>query len=57
LDHPNILKMLGMCVSVDFPSIIFEYMEKGSLFGLLHKKKQQLSQKQRKSILLDVANG
>mmetsp|Transcript_3248 Transcript_3248/g.6689 ORF Transcript_3248/g.6689 Transcript_3248/m.6689 type:complete len:888 (+) Transcript_3248:705-3368(+) len=57
LRHPNIVLFMGICIERDL-SIISEYCSGGSLFRLLHDRKDiELSWSQRMKILKDVARG
>ncbi len=41
--HPNIVLLVGICSLPPNIAIVTEYIERGSLYDLLHKKKTQLS--------------
>jgi serine/threonine protein kinase len=60
LRHPNIALLMGVIPQIPNIVIVFEYVEQGSLFNLLHMKKTgagkvELSQPQRLRIALDMA--
>jgi len=55
LRHPNILLILGVCS--DPVCIIAEYMDKGSLFDVLHVKKEKLDRKTKVKAIIQVARG
>lgn len=68
LTHPNILLLLGACVSPTGLYIITEFMTKGSLYNILHddvinrgnknhKPIEKPSLEQRLKLLLDAAKG
>ncbi len=43
LSHPHLMNLIGVCLSDDsFPLIIMPYMENGSLFNYLKKKRTDL---------------
>lgn len=42
LRHPNITLLMGVMPNIPQIVIVFEYMNKGSLFNLLHHKKTQM---------------
>jgi len=45
--NPYLVKIYGYIRTRKMLGIVLEYMEKGSLFDLLHKRKERLSQLQR----------
>jgi len=38
LDHPNVIKTIGVCTKDIYPCIIMEYCEKGGLFDVLRNE-------------------
>lgn len=54
---PNVILLVGVCVEEGNYSLIFEFMEGGSLFDLIHEKQQVFSQKQVLKISIQIANG
>jgi len=57
LRHPNTLQFLGTCKIEEDICIVTEYMEKGSLYQLLHKDDVQVPYSLVKKIALDVSQG
>jgi hypothetical protein len=60
--HRNILKLLGCCLRVDVPLLVYEYAAKGSLEDLLHGKnnyqqREPLSLRSRLDIAIGSAQG
>ena len=43
LKHPNIVLYMGICITADKFILVIEYMENGSLFDQLHKKKKKFT--------------
>jgi serine/threonine protein kinase len=41
--HPNIVLLVGICSIPPNLAIVTEYIERGSLYDVLHKKKTQFS--------------
>ena len=41
--HPNIVLLVGICSIPPNLEIVTEYIERGSLYDVLHKKKTQFS--------------
>ena len=43
-DHPNVMTMIGVCVSIGGgPAIVMPYMENGSLLSYLRKDKKNIT--------------
>ena len=43
-DHPNVMTLIGVCVSIGGgPAIIMAYMENGSLLSYLRKDKKNIT--------------
>ena len=43
-DHPNVMTMIGVCVSIGGgPAIVMPYMENGSLLSYLRKDKKDIT--------------
>eukprot|EP00002_Diphylleia_rotans_P032501 TRINITY_DN6834_c0_g1_i1.p1 TRINITY_DN6834_c0_g1~~TRINITY_DN6834_c0_g1_i1.p1 ORF type:complete len:423 (+),score=68.55 TRINITY_DN6834_c0_g1_i1:140-1270(+) len=57
LDHPNILKMVGICVQQPNLCIVLEYMSNGSVEDLLKNKEFNWTNEVRQQMLRDAANG
>eukprot|EP01088_Endostelium_zonatum_P015504 TRINITY_DN3836_c0_g1_i1.p1 TRINITY_DN3836_c0_g1~~TRINITY_DN3836_c0_g1_i1.p1 ORF type:complete len:678 (-),score=150.23 TRINITY_DN3836_c0_g1_i1:6-2039(-) len=57
LRHPNILQLLATYLDPPDLCIIMEYMERGSLYNVIHDKTFSLSWKIMRSILMDAARG
>jgi len=57
LNHPNIIRLFGVCVTPDHWSLVLEIAKRGSLSSILYKKKTKLSWTRRLNIALDVARG
>ena len=52
--HPNIVLLVGICSIPPNLAIITQYIERGSLYDLLHKKKVQLSESDKRKIVKQV---
>ncbi|TQD90376.1 hypothetical protein C1H46_024078 [Malus baccata] len=60
VNHGNLVKLEGFCIDSedDCCYLIYEYVENGSLYSLLHENKnEKLSWKTRLQVAIDVANG
>nr|GEU74904.1 serine/threonine-protein kinase EDR1-like [Tanacetum cinerariifolium] len=59
LRHPNVILFLGACTRPPHLSMVTEYMERGSLYYLIHLsgQKKQLSWRRRLKMLRDICRG
>ena len=57
LKHPNIVLYMGMCITVSQYQLVTEYMNKGSLFDQIHKKKTSFIPEEQLEIIDDIARG
>lgn len=48
---------MGMCITANKYTLITEYLENGSLFDQLHRKKRKFSSEEQEEILFDVVKG
>uniref|UniRef100_A0A0G4GN76 Protein kinase domain-containing protein n=1 Tax=Chromera velia CCMP2878 TaxID=1169474 RepID=A0A0G4GN76_9ALVE len=56
LRHPNIALFLGVCVADGYQSIVSEFVEGGSLYDWLHRRKRFLTAAQSLSIAEGICN-
>lgn len=56
-DHPNIVKLIGICVQKQPIMIVMELVEGGSLLMFLRKNAASLEQRQMMSMCRDTAAG
>lgn len=52
--HPNIVLLIGICSVPPNLAIVTEFVKYGSLYDLLHKKKVNLSDSERKKIIIQI---
>ncbi|KAM3213870.1 hypothetical protein ACQJBY_066356 [Aegilops geniculata] len=57
IQHVNLVRLLGFCTSGDHKMLVYEYMPRGSLDGLLFRDGTCLSWRDRYCIMLGVARG
>ncbi|KAE8769564.1 Wall-associated receptor kinase 4 [Hordeum vulgare] len=58
MNHPNVLKLMGCCLQLDVPMLVYEFAANGSLRDTLHRnKRQNLSTELRLDIAIGSAKG
>jgi tRNA A-37 threonylcarbamoyl transferase component Bud32 len=57
LDHPNIVKLIGLCVSDGGPMLVMELVPRGNLRAILADSAVKLPWKQKMAMLRDAALG
>ncbi|XP_062222042.1 probable serine/threonine-protein kinase SIS8 isoform X2 [Phragmites australis] len=57
LRHPNVVLFMGAITRVPNLSIVTEFLPRGSLFRLIHRPNNQLDERKRVRMALDVARG
>lgn len=56
--HKNIVRLIGCCLEVDVPILVYEFVSKGSMDDILHgDRKEPLNLDQRLSIAAESAEG
>jgi len=55
--HKNIVKLIGCCLEVDIPILVYEFVPKGSLDDILHVTREPLDLDQRLDIATQSARG
>lgn len=56
-NHPNIVKILGICSDIPNVCIILEYMRSGSLHDIIHQQKVRLDGRNVIRVALNVSDG
>eukprot|EP00026_Physarum_polycephalum_P001102 Phypoly_transcript_01103.p1 GENE.Phypoly_transcript_01103~~Phypoly_transcript_01103.p1 ORF type:complete len:774 (+),score=173.32 Phypoly_transcript_01103:1162-3483(+) len=57
LQHPNILRFIGMCIKPPNLCLVAEYLERGSLSHVLYNHDNHLNWEHKKGIAQDIATG
>lgn len=57
LKHPNIVLYMGICITADKFIMVTEYLENGSLFDQLHKKKKKFTEVEKIEIAYEIVKG
>ncbi|XP_042411269.1 probable serine/threonine-protein kinase SIS8 isoform X2 [Zingiber officinale] len=57
LRHPNVVLFMGAVTCVPNLSIVTEFLHRGSLFRLIHRPNNQLDERRRLRMSLDIARG
>ncbi|XP_074582288.1 putative serine/threonine-protein kinase SIS8 [Curcuma longa] len=57
LRHPNVVLFMGAVTCVPNLSIVTEFLHRGSLFRLIHRPNNQLDERRRLRMALDIARG
>eukprot|EP01130_Rhizamoeba_saxonica_P010207 TRINITY_DN4180_c0_g1_i1.p1 TRINITY_DN4180_c0_g1~~TRINITY_DN4180_c0_g1_i1.p1 ORF type:complete len:556 (+),score=63.13 TRINITY_DN4180_c0_g1_i1:22-1689(+) len=57
LSHPNIVLFMGACIAPNGLYIITEYIHRGSLYSILHEKKEEIDFSQKIDMLIDSSRG
>ncbi|VAH13425.1 unnamed protein product [Triticum turgidum subsp. durum] len=55
--HKNIVRLIGCCLEVDSPLLVYEFISKGSMHDILHEFREPLNLDVRLSIVLESAHG
>ncbi|KAJ1268611.1 hypothetical protein BS78_07G148400 [Paspalum vaginatum] len=55
--HKNIVRLVGCCLEVDIPILVYEFVPKGSLDDILHGSRESLDLDQRLDIAAQSARG
>ncbi|KAL6650269.1 hypothetical protein ACP70R_009194 [Stipagrostis hirtigluma subsp. patula] len=57
ISHKNIVKLIGCCLEVDMPILVYEFVTQGSLDDILHGSRRDLDLYQRLDIAVQSADG
>lgn len=57
LKHPNIVLYMGMCITTEKYILITEYLENGSLFDQIHRKKRNFDEEEQLGIAFSIVKG
>jgi len=55
--HKNIVRLLGCCLELDVPLLVYEFVAKGSLYDFLFKRRESISVDTRLKIAIGSAEG
>jgi len=55
--HRNIARLLGCCLQIDVPLLVYEFVEKGSLYDVLFKQRDGIPAEKRLRVAIGSAEG
>uniref|UniRef100_A0ACD5W7N7 Uncharacterized protein n=1 Tax=Avena sativa TaxID=4498 RepID=A0ACD5W7N7_AVESA len=55
--HRNIARLLGCCLQIDVPVLVYEFVEKGSLYDVLFKQRDGIPVEKRLRVAIGSAEG